>query len=86
VLVDLHIVPNAKKSEIVGTHGDALKVRVAAPPVDGAANDEICRFIAKLVGVPRSAVTIVRGQTSKAKTVSVAGASLQKVQAVLITP
>lgn len=86
MLVDLHIVPNAKKSEIVGTHGDALKVRVAAPPVDGAANDEICRFIAKLVGVPRSAVTIVRGQTSKAKTVSVAGASLQKVQAVLITP
>lgn len=85
-MVDLHIVPNAKKSEIVGTHGDALKVRVAAPPVDGAANDEICRFIAKLVGVPRSAVTIVRGQTSKAKTVSVAGASLQKVQAVLITP
>jgi uncharacterized protein len=80
VLIDIHVVPNAKVTAIVGEHGDALKVRVAAPPVDGAANTEICRFFAKLLGVPKSTVTIVCGETSKAKTVGVVGGDLASVR------
>jgi uncharacterized protein (TIGR00251 family) len=47
VRISLHVQPNARKTEAVGEHGDALKLKVQAPPVDGAANDAICRFFAK---------------------------------------
>jgi uncharacterized protein (TIGR00251 family) len=65
--------PRASRSEIVGPHGDALKVRLAAPPVDGAANEELVRLLAREFKVPRSAVTIVSGQMSRRKTVKVEG-------------
>lgn len=72
----LHILvqPRASRSEIVGPHGDALKVRLAAPPVDGAANEELVRLLAKEYGVPRSAVEIVSGLSARRKTVRVRGA------------
>ncbi|UCG87015.1 MAG: YggU family protein [Gemmatimonadota bacterium] len=65
--------PRASRSEIVGWHGDSIKIRLKAPPADGAANDELVRFLAKRVGVPRSAVRILSGQTSRSKRVSLAG-------------
>ncbi|MCG8151774.1 hypothetical protein GUY44_14875 [Pimelobacter simplex] len=55
-----------------GPAGDELKVRLASPPVDGRANDELVRWLAKELGVPRSAVTLVRGQRSRSKVVRVA--------------
>jgi hypothetical protein len=58
---------------VAGRHGDALKIRLAAPPVDGAANDELIRFLAERLSVPRSAVTIAAGHTSRRKTVRIAG-------------
>ena len=67
----LHIQPGAKKTEIVGTHGDALKIRLAAPPVDGKANAELVRFLADAFGVPQRQVTIVRGETSRQKSVRI---------------
>ena len=73
-LLTLHIQPGAKKSEVVGLHGDALKVRVASPPVDGKANEALIAFIADQFGLPKRVVQLVKGDTSRAKTVLVASA------------
>jgi uncharacterized protein len=69
----IHVVPRAKHTEVAGMHGDAVRVRIAAPPVDGAANDELLRFLAKRLGVTQRAVTIARGQTSRSKHVTIEG-------------
>lgn len=63
----LHVQPGAKRTEVAGVHGDALKIRLAAPPVEGKANAELIRFFADVYGVPRRHVTIVRGETSRTK-------------------
>ncbi len=75
----MHVVPRAKGTEIAGRHGDAIRVRLAAPPVDGAANAELVRFLAERLAVPRGAVTIVRGVTARRKTVSIEGLDTQRV-------
>lgn len=69
----VRVVPRASRSELVGEHDGALRVRIAAPPVDGAANDELVRLLARTFRVPRNAIEIAAGQTSKLKTVRVAG-------------
>ena len=69
----VHVVPRAKRTEVVGRHGDALKIKLKAPPVDGAANAELVRFVAERLDVPRSAVTITAGHTSRRKTVEIHG-------------
>ena len=76
VEIDLQIQPRASRTEVIGAHGDALKIRLAAPPVDGEANEELVRFLAKTLGVPKSAVTIARGATGRRKVVRVEGASV----------
>ena len=65
--------PRAKKNAIIGELGDALKVSLTTPPVDGRANEACTRFFAKLLNVPRSSVTIASGQTSRNKVICVAG-------------
>ena len=72
-LLELHIQPGAKKSEVAGLHGDALKIRIASPPVDGKANAALIAFVADALGVPKSAVQVVRGETARRKRLSVAG-------------
>jgi uncharacterized protein (TIGR00251 family) len=67
------VVPRASVSGIVGEHDGALRVRIAAPPVDNAANEELIRVLARAFKVSRSAVEIAAGHTSKLKQVSVAG-------------
>lgn len=69
----VHVQPRARRSEVAGRHGDAVKIRLAAPPVDGAANEELVRFLAEQLGVPRSAVRIAHGLTGRRKTVVVEG-------------
>lgn len=71
LLLILHIQPGAKRNEVVGMHGDALKIRLAAPPVDGQANDALIRFLAIAFGVPMRNVTIISGQTSRRKRVRI---------------
>ena len=71
----VHVQPRASRSEIVGMHGDAMKVRLAAPPVDGAANEALVELIAESLGVARRAVRIASGASSRAKTVEVEGVS-----------
>ena len=75
VTLRLHIQPGAKKTEIAGLHGEALKIRLAAPPIDGKANDCLVAYLASCLGVPKSAVRIVGGETSRAKRVRVTGVS-----------
>ena len=75
----VHVQPRASRSEIVGLHGDALKVRLAAPPVDGAANDALVVLLAEALAVGRRAVRIVSGASSRAKTVEIEGTSASAV-------
>lgn len=69
----IHVVTNAKKTELAGVHGDAVKVRCAAPPLDGRANQEVRELLAGLLGLPVRDVTITRGERSRDKIVEVAG-------------
>src|SRR5438876_9709080 len=71
VILILHVQPGAKRTEVAGLHGDALKVRLAAPPVDGKANAELVRFLTRAFGVAQSAVTLLRGESSRQKTVRI---------------
>jgi uncharacterized protein (TIGR00251 family) len=71
--VRLRVTPNGRRSEVLDTTGDRLRLRLAAPAVDGKANDELARFLAELFGVRRSAVSIVAGQRAREKTVAIEG-------------
>jgi uncharacterized protein (TIGR00251 family) len=72
--------PRAKKNAITGEVGDALKLALTAPPVDGKANEACIEFFAKLLKVPRSSVTIAAGQTSRNKVIRVAGLSADEIK------
>ncbi len=72
--------PRAKKNAITGEVGDALKVSLTAPPVEGKANEACIDFFAKLLKVPRSSVTIASGQTRCSKVIRVAGLTAQQVR------
>jgi len=71
--------PRASKSAVVGVHGGALKVRLAAPPVDGAANDELVATLAKYFRVAKSAVVILGGAASKRKRVKIKGLGPEEI-------
>ena len=73
----VRVAPRASRTAAAGEHGGALKVRVAAPPVEGAANEELTRFLAKRLGVSNGSVEIVGGHASKTKVVKAAGASAE---------
>ncbi len=83
LLLTLHIQPGAKKTEVCGLHGDALKIRLAAPPVDGKANAALLAFVADRLDLPKSAVSLKSGQTSRRKVVEVAGPPADAVQRLL---
>lgn len=67
----LHVQPGAKRTQMAGRHGSALKLRLAAPPVEGRANDALRAFLADAFGVPQRNVTIVRGEASRDKIVRI---------------
>lgn len=73
LILTLHIQPGAKRSEIAGLHGEALKIRLAAPPIEGRANDALLRFIAETFGVPLRQVELRQGSQSRHKVVAVSG-------------
>jgi uncharacterized protein (TIGR00251 family) len=75
--------PRAKRTALTGRFGDAWKLDLAAPPVDGKANEECIRFFAELAGVPRSRVRIVKGATGRLKVVEVEGAAQGELEAVV---
>ncbi len=71
-LLSIHAQPGARRTEVAGLHGQALKVRVAAPPVEGRANDELITLVAEALRVPRKSVSVVKGSASRHKIVLVA--------------
>ena len=73
ITLTLRVVPRARKSKIVGVHGESLKVRLAAPPVEGAANRALVAFLARRLGVRKQQVSITSGERSRQKRVHVAG-------------
>ena len=80
VIFAVKVQPRAKKNAVTGEVGDALKVSLTAPPIDGKANAGCVEFFAKLLKVPRSSVTIASGQTSRGKVIRVSGLSTAEVR------
>jgi uncharacterized protein (TIGR00251 family) len=83
IYFNVRIVPRASKSEIVGEHDGALKIRVSSPPVDGAANAELIKLLAKTFGVAKSEVEIIGGQTARSKQIKLSGVMTENFRRVL---
>lgn len=83
VILRLHVHPGAGRTAIVGRHGDALKVRVAAPPSGGRANEACAELIAEVLGVKPSQVTVTAGQTSRQKRLTISGIEPDEVARLL---
>ncbi len=79
----VHVQPGAKRSEVAGLHGDALKIRLAAPPIDGRANAALLAFVAQRLGLAKSAVELKSGQTSRHKVLLLSGAHADAVRRLL---
>ena len=82
-IVDVRVIPRATSSAIAGTRGDAVLVRLKAPPVDGAANAELIRLFADLLGVPQRNIQIVSGERSRGKRVRISGRTVADVERLL---
>jgi len=79
----IHVQPRAPRSEIVGVHGEALKVRLSAPPVDGAANEELVKLLAHTFAVARRSIRILAGEHSRSKIVEIEGVTDVAIRAVV---
>lgn len=79
VRLQLHVQPRASRTESAGLHGDALKIRLAAPPVDGAANDALLRWLARALKLPARDVVLTAGDSSCRKVVVVEGVTVAAV-------
>lgn len=80
----VHVQPKASRTECAGILGDALRIRVAAPPVDGVANEAVIRFVAARCGVPRTAVVIQSGAQGRRKRLRIEGLAASSVLARLM--
>jgi uncharacterized protein (TIGR00251 family) len=77
ITLTLHVQPGARHSEIVGLHGDALKIKLAAPPVEGRANDALLKYIVDLFAVPLRNVELKQGGQSRHKVVAISGSKVE---------
>ena len=86
VRIAVQVMPNAKKTEVVGVQDESVKIRLQAPALEGRANEALIRYLAQRLGVPKSAITLTHGQTNKRKLLEVAvpGLSPEQVQQVLL--
>lgn len=73
VVIDIYVQPGAKISQIIGKHGDRLKLKIGAPPIDGKANQAVIDFFAKLLNLTKNNIAIVSGEKSRNKRVSLIG-------------
>jgi len=83
VRLNVKVVPGASRDKIVGQLGDALKIAVAKPPQDGAANRAVIKLLASTLSLPEASFTIVRGQTNPRKQIRIAGVSVEDLSAAL---
>jgi hypothetical protein len=86
VAIHLLVQPRASKNEVVGVQGDELKVRLTSPPVEGAANRLCCEYIAKKLGLAKTAVTLEAGESSRHKRLFLPGVNAAEVLAALTVP
>lgn len=77
ITLTLHVQPGAKRTEVSGLHGEALKIRLAAPPVEGRANEALLKFIADFFGVPLRQVELKQGGQSRHKVVAITGSKVE---------
>ena len=77
VIINVYLQPSAKYTEMVGFYGDALKIRLSSPPIDGRANDALLNFVAKLFDVPRRQVALIRGGKSRHKKIAITGSKIE---------
>ncbi len=80
VILDVRVIPRARTTEIAGSRDGAMLIRVAAPPVDGAANDAVIALLAERLNVPRRAIRIVSGDTSRRKRIEIVGATPEQIR------
>jgi len=81
--IAVYVQPRASKTVVAGMHGDCIKIRLAAPPVDGAANAALIEFIAERLGIAKSRVRVVSGATSRRKLIEVEGVAADALEASL---
>ncbi|WP_052361475.1 DUF167 domain-containing protein [Geminisphaera colitermitum] len=80
-ILSIKAIPNASRNAIAGWLGDALKVKVSAPALEGRANEQLCDFLAETLGIPRRAVTVAGGEKSRQKRIQIIGLDLPAVRA-----
>ncbi len=82
--LSLYLAPRAAKNAVVGFHGDDLKIKIAAPPVDGAANEELLKFLAKTLALPIKNISLTAGHTGRRKIVKINGRTEAEALALLM--
>lgn len=83
VLLRVRVIPRAARTEIQGEHGDELKIRLNAPPVDGKANQSLIKFLSKKLRVPKGAICLRSGESSRSKRLEISGLTIGEVVAAL---
>ncbi len=76
IILTLHVQPGAKRNGVAGLHGEAMKIRLAAPPIEGRANDALLRYLAELFAVPQRNIELLRGSQSRHKMVKITGSTI----------
>ena len=84
--IRVHVIPNARIDKVVGEHGDAIKIKLRAPAVEGKANVALCKFLAKKLGIPQRAIVLERGERSRDKVIRIDGLREEEVRRRLRTP
>jgi uncharacterized protein (TIGR00251 family) len=75
--------PRSRKSEIAGIHDDLLKVKITSPPVDGQANESLIKFFSKLLSIPKSEISIIKGERAKRKKIKISGIDLDEITGII---
>jgi uncharacterized protein (TIGR00251 family) len=83
ITFSVRVIPRSPKAEIVGEYDGALKIKLKSPPVDGAANNELIRFLSKLLEVPKANIEIVAGEATRSKRIRVSGITSAQTNAIL---
>ncbi len=86
LIIDIYVQPGAKISQIIGIHGERLKIKISSPPVDGKANHEVIEFFSQLLNISRRDISLVSGEKSRNKRVKIIGSSeiiKQQIQGII---